>query len=303
MGARKAGDYPRTLGEFPRRFPDDEACLRYLVETRWPDGFRCPSCGGREARVRAKRTTWVCRSCRRHVSPTAATILHRSKLPLTTWFAAAYIVASLKPGISALQLQWQLGLSRYETAWLLLHKLRRAMVDPDRPRLSGTVEVDEAWVGGAQAGHKGGRQRKNRKALMVGVAIERRAKSLGRLRLEVVRDDSADTLTAFVGVGVDHLDHYHNGFVFRFNRRYDPMAGFATLLGLGTIIGPTTGDQIRSPLVPGATTRRRGRATGLRTRRFSLDIVERPAGRRRRGSKTMAKGLPESRDHVGSPGQ
>lgn len=356
MGGRKVGDYPRTLGEFYRRFPDDAACLAYLAETRWPDGFRCPGCGGREARTLRTRSTWVCRSCRRHVSPTAGTILHRSKLPLTTWFAAAYIVASLKPGVSALQLQWQLGLSRYETAWLLLHKLRRAMVDPDRSRLSGTVEVDETWVGGAQAGLKGGRQRKNRKALMVAVAVERREKSLGRLRLEVVRDDSADTLGAFVernvepgsivisdawpgytdlaaraythlslsqaamrraglepdavpgvhrvvsnlktwlrgthhGVGADHLDHYLNEFVFRFNRRYHPMAGFATLLGLGTALGPTTGDQIRSPLAPGATARRRGRATGLTTGRFSIEIIERPYRRTR----ATGAGTPDGR--------
>jgi hypothetical protein len=78
-------------------------------------------------------------------------VLHRTRLPLTTWFVAAYLVASLEPGISALQVQAQLGLSRYETAWLLLHKLRRAMVNPDRSRLSGTVEVDEIWVGGVQA--------------------------------------------------------------------------------------------------------------------------------------------------------
>ena len=112
-------------------------------------------------------------------------------------------MASLKPGVSALQLQAQLGISRYETAWLLLHKVRRAMVDPDRSRLAGTVEVDETWVGGKQAGLKGGRQRKNRKALMVAVAVERREKSLGRLRLEVVPDDSAAPLGAFIARTID----------------------------------------------------------------------------------------------------
>ena len=130
-------------------------------------------------------------------------MLHRTRLPLTTWFAAAYLAASLKPGVSALQLQAQLGISRYETAWLLLHKLRRAMVDPDRSRLAGTVEVDETWVGGKQAGLKGGRQRKHRKALMVAVAVERREKSLGRLRLEVVPDDSAATLGAFIARNIE----------------------------------------------------------------------------------------------------
>jgi transposase-like protein len=341
MGGRKPGDYPRTLGEFSRRFHDDDACLRYLVETRWPAGFRCPKCAGSDGGLLSTRRVWVCRSCRHHTSATAGTVLHRTRLPLTTWFAAAYLVASLKPGVSALQLQAQLGISRYETAWLLLHKVRRAMVDPDRSRLAGTVEVDETWVGGKQAGLKGGRQRKHRKALLVAVAVERREKSLGRLRLEVVPDDSAATLGAFIartiepgstvvsdawsgysglaaqdythrslsqaamkraglegdavpgvhrvvsnlktwllgthhGVGADHLDHYLNEFVFRFNRRYHPMAGFARLLALGTSQSPTTAGEIRAPLPPHAAKRRRGRSTGLTTaRRLTGEVIER----------------------------
>jgi ribosomal protein L37AE/L43A/transposase-like protein len=341
MGGRKSGDYPRTLGAFYRRFHDDDACLQYLVETRWPDGFRCPKCGGSDAGRLTTRRVWVCRSCRHHTSATAGTVLHRTRLPLTTWFAAAYLVASLKPGISALQLQAQLGISRYETAWVLLHKLRRAMVDPDRSRLAGTVEVDETWVGGKQVGLKGGRQRKGRKALMVVVAVERREKSLGRLRLEVIPDDTFETLGAFIarniesgstvvsdawsgytglaakdythlslshsamkraglegdvvpgvhrvvanlktwlmgthhGVGADHLDHYLNEFVFRFNRRYHPMAGFASLLGLGTSQSPTTADEIRAPLPGAAAKRRRGRSTGLTaTRWLAIEVAER----------------------------
>jgi transposase-like protein len=162
MGGRKPGDYPRTPGAFYGRFHDEDACPHYLVETRWPDGFRCPKCNSDDCGWLSTRRIWVCRSCRHHTSVTAGTVLHRTRLPLTTWFAAAYLVASLKQGISALQLQAQLGIPRYETSWLLLHKLRRAMVDPDRSRLAGTVEVDEAWVGGKQVGLKGGRQRKDR---------------------------------------------------------------------------------------------------------------------------------------------
>lgn len=332
MRSKKSGDYPRTLDEFYRRFHTDDSCLRYLVATRWPAGFRCPKCGGSDGRFLTTRRVWVCRSCQRHTSATAGTVLHRTRLPLRTWFAAAYLMASLKPGVSALQLQGQLGISRYETAWVLLHKLRRALIDPNRSQLTGTVEVDETWVGGKQAGLKGGRQRKGRKALMVAVAVERRANNLGRLRLEVVPDDTATTLEAFVvrniapgstvvsdawtgysdlvaknytheshsqaamkragiagdavpgvhrvvanlktwllgthhGVGADHLDHYLNEFVFRFNRRYYPMAGFATLLGLGTTQSPTTAEKIRAPLSPGAASRPRGRSTGLTSRR------------------------------------
>ena len=149
------------------------------------------------------RRTWQCRACRRHTSATAGTVLHRSKLPLSAWFTAAYLMTSLKPGISALQLQGQLGLTRFETAWFLLHKLRRAMVNPDRTQLSGTVEVDETWIGGKQAGLKGGRQRKGRKAIEVVVAVERREKSLGRLRLEIIRDDGSETRYDFIKRNVE----------------------------------------------------------------------------------------------------
>jgi transposase-like protein len=215
MGARTLGDYPRNLTQFRRRFPGDEACLHYLVETRWPEGFRCPRCGSPDACLLGTRRLWQCRSCRHQTSATAGTILHRSRLPLTAWFTAAYLMASLKPGISALQLSQQLDI-HYETAWLMLHKLRRAMVNPDRSKLTGEVEVDETWIGGKQAGLKGGRQRNDRKALLVAVAVERRAKQrtpgqpppkhthyLGRLRLEVVPDDRQETLSPFVERNVE----------------------------------------------------------------------------------------------------
>jgi transposase-like protein len=249
-------------------------------------------------------------------------------------------MTSLKPGISALQLQRQLGLVSFGTTWVLLHKLRRAMVNPDRRKLTGSVQVDETPIGGKQAGLKGGRQRHGRKALLVAVAVERREKALGRLRSEVVPDASQLTLGGFIarnvepgstiisdawqgyagldpalythlplsqaamrragrepdavpgvhrvvsnlktwlrgthhGVGADHLDHYLDEFVFRFNRRFYPMAGFATLLGLGTTSPPTPIEQILSPLADGATSRRRGRSTGLTKARFSIQIIER----------------------------
>lgn len=95
------------------------------------------------------------------------------------------------------------------------------------------------------------------------------------------------------GVGADHLDHYLNEFVFRFNRRFYPMAGFATLLGLGTDLGPTTTDEIRSPLAPGSAARHRGRSTGLTSSRFSLTIVERRPRRRRRPVAAVGEGAPE----------
>jgi len=127
--------------------------------------------------------------------------LHRTRRPLTEWFWAAYLVATHKPGLSALQLQRQLGISRYETAWAMLQKLRRAMVRPDREPLHEKVEVDETYIGGPEAGLRGGRQLQG-KALVV-AAVEIRGRASGRVRLRVVRDASADSLCGFVKATVE----------------------------------------------------------------------------------------------------
>lgn len=111
--------------------------------------------------------------------------MHGIHTSLRLWFWAAYLVATHTPGISAVQLQRQLGISRYETAWLILQKLRRAMVAPEREPLRGEVEVDETLVGGHHEGRRGGRQRDGNKTL-VGVIVEARGQGSGRLRLHVL---------------------------------------------------------------------------------------------------------------------
>ena len=195
-------DFPRTLAEFQGRFASEEDCRRYLVACRWPDGFRCPRCGEPDAYELAGRELLQCRACRHQASVTAGTVLHRTHVPLRLWFAAAYLVTTHTPGFSAVQLQRQLGLGRYETAWTMLHKLRRAMVRPERDRLSGVVEVDEAYVGGLEEGRRGGRRRDSGKSIVVG-AVEVRGRGSGRVRLAVVRDLSAASLVPFVEASVD----------------------------------------------------------------------------------------------------
>ena len=140
-------DFPRSLIEFQRRFPDEGACAAYLAQARWPDGFRCPACGhGKGWELSTKAFTWECARCGRQTSVTAGTVMHGSKLPLTVWFWAAYLMATHSNGIAALQLQAQLGLGSYKSAWLLCAKLRRAMVAPGRSPLAGLVEVDETAI-------------------------------------------------------------------------------------------------------------------------------------------------------------
>ena len=121
---------------------------------------------------------------------------------MTTWFWAAYLMTTDKRGISALLLQRQLGIRRYETAWLILHKLRRAMVNAAREPLHGDVEIGDTWIGGAQPGIRGSRQLKGRKAVIVFVAVEKRADRSGRVRLAVVPDFKHTTMVQFVRANV-----------------------------------------------------------------------------------------------------
>lgn len=190
---RRPVDQPQSLLEFQRAFPDEAACADYMERVRWPDGFHCPDCGvvGTPTRFVAKPEVLRCRTCLHETSLTAGTVMHRSKQPLQVWFWAAYLVSTQTPGMSALQFQRQLGLSRYETAFNLLHKLRAGMVRPDKDRIGDefAVEVDESFVGGRTKG-KG---RGNTDAPLVIAAVEvrerlsekkgRRTKYAGRLRL------------------------------------------------------------------------------------------------------------------------
>jgi hypothetical protein len=199
-------DFPRSLFEFQRRFPDEPACAAYLAQLRWPDGFRCPACGHAKGWALAgKRFTWECAGCARQTSVTAGTVMHASKLPLTVWFWAAYLMATHSNGIAALQLQAQLGLGSYKSAWLLCAKLRRAMVAPGRAPLAGLVELDETAI---PLRHKddppgGGHGRSPRGKMLVAGAVEVAAAGRpGRARLAANPDASAASLHRFVGTEV-----------------------------------------------------------------------------------------------------
>jgi len=191
---RLVEDYPRTLADFEARFGTEDACRAYLIQLRWPDGFRCPACGqGKSWLVRA--TLFQCASCGRQTSVTAGTIFQDTRTSLRTWFCAMWWVTSQKTGASAMGLQRILGLGSYETAWTWLHKLRRAMVRPGRDRLSGTVEVDETYLGATEKGVRG---RQTQKKALIAVAAEEVGAGIGRIRMRRIPDASADSLQAFV---------------------------------------------------------------------------------------------------------
>jgi transposase-like protein len=194
-------DFPRSLLEFQRRFADDASCAAYLIAARWPDGFVCPACGGVKGwGLATKASTFECAACHRQTSVTAGTVLHGSKLPLTVWFWAAYLMATHSNGISALQLQKQLGLGSYKSAWLLCAKLRRAMVAPNRALLSGLVEIDETEIVCRSEDEplNGGGGRSHQGKMPVAGAVEVRDGGPGRIRLIAIKDYAAKTLHAVI---------------------------------------------------------------------------------------------------------
>ena len=216
---RGGADYPRNWSEFQAWFSGEAECIAYLERLRWPDGFRCPSCGGARA-WRTNRGLWVCAGCQRQTSVTAGTIFDKTRTPLRTWFATVWHVTGQKTGVSALGLQHVMGFS-YETAWAHLHKLRRAMVRPGRDRLRGDVEVDETYVGGEEQGRVG---RSTLKKAIVVIAIDSQAgQGLGRVRLDVVEDASQASLEEFVQRVVEKGSRV----------RTDAWSGYSRLVELG----------------------------------------------------------------------
>jgi transposase-like protein len=213
-------DYPATWQQFLAWFPEEATCRSYLERLRWPKGFVCPKCSATGWRLTDGR--WICGQCNRKTSVTAGTVFDKTRTPLTTWFAAVWYVTNQKNGVSALGLQRVLGLGSYQTAWTMLHKLRRAMVRPDRDRLSGVVEVDETFVGGEETGTRG---RETNTKSVVAVAAEENGQGIGRIRLSRIADASADSLGPFVSEMIEpgsvvHTDGW-GGYITVTKRGYD----------------------------------------------------------------------------------
>ena len=176
-------DYPRTLSEFDKWFSSEAECGEFLRRLRWPNEFECPACGtvgGWET----SRGLLRCPSCARQTSLTAGTLFEGTRKPLRLWFQAIWYFTNQKHGVSALGLQRVLGLGSYQTAWAWLHKLRRAMVRPGRDRLSGDVEVDETFLGGADFDIDG----RGTDRALIAIAAEVRGRGVGRIRMARVHE-------------------------------------------------------------------------------------------------------------------
>ncbi len=207
QSSRWKDDRPPSIKKFMESFADDYACAAHLATHRWPKGFVCPHCGSTRAwRLETKPWVWECagrvpdqrrpgkdRRCGKQTSLIAGTAMHGTHLPLRTWFIAAYLMATHSNSISALQLQSKIGVT-YKTAWLLLHKLRRCMVDPDRKPLYGLVEVDETSIGlRTKSDPVTGGQGKSTvgKRFIIGAVEKRGPRKSGRLRLAPLPENNA----------------------------------------------------------------------------------------------------------------
>jgi transposase-like protein len=190
--------FPSTLLEFQAQFPDEASCWSYLRQARWPQGFRCSRCGGRGSHCLVARRLEQCRSCRYQGSVTAGTVFHGTRVPLRVWFLGIFFLARHKTGISARQFQRDTGLGSYQTAWTLLHKLRSGLTAHPAQCLNGDVEADETYIGGHRPGQLGRGVGKTG----VAIAVERRAKTAGKVRLAVIPRATTAVLTSFVHASI-----------------------------------------------------------------------------------------------------
>lgn len=193
------GKFPLTIVEFQNQFSSDQHCRDFLFKLRWPKGFVCRRCGHDEAWL-TSRDLYHCRKCNDQISVTARTLFQDTRKPIQLWFHAMWYITSQKNGVSVLGLQRVLGLSRYQTVWFWLQKLRHAMVRPGRDKLCGTVEVDETFLGGPKPGKRGrGAAGKD----LVMICVEDQKYGMGRIRLLRIENASGKSLLNGINKSVE----------------------------------------------------------------------------------------------------
>ena len=196
-------EYPMTFSEFTTRFATEEQCRDYLYTLRWPEESVCPKCRQSTGATRIGETLFQCHNCRHQTSVIAGTIFQDTRKPLKEWFTAIWWVTTQKNGASAMGLQRVLGQKSYTTAWTWLQKIRKAMIYPNRTKLSGMVEVDECYIGGEEHDGKRGRGTENKSLVVVGVELLEGKNQLGRVRMKVVDDASQESLVGFIKENVE----------------------------------------------------------------------------------------------------
>ncbi len=194
--------YPKDFQEFLVQFKSEEDCWNYIFKIRWPSGFVCPKCNVRNKFWMTEKKLIHCSSCGHQASVTGGTIFHGTRKPLLIWFHIMWWVVAQKTGASANNLMDFMGFGSYETAWSWLHKLRRAMVRPERDKLSGEVEVDETYIGGKEIG-KGKQGRGAETKTLVIAATECIGKQIGRVRFKCIPEASGEYLLQFIEENIE----------------------------------------------------------------------------------------------------
>lgn len=206
----------QSIFEVVKRFNTEARCIAHLERIRWPHGLECPECHKKrimkfiaKGKTGKERFLYECVDCRYQYSVTVGTIFHDSHLPLVKWFLAIYMICSAKKGIAAKQLQRELEIGSYKTAWYMAHRIRLAMQeDPQFCRkYSGIVEIDETYVGGKGKGPRG--RALDRKVPVVGI----KERTSGKIRLKAIQDASKRTLADFIRKNVEpgaemHTDEF-----------------------------------------------------------------------------------------------
>ena len=183
----------------------EDDCWRYLFTMRWSDGYVCSKCGSNKYWITEKRLIH-CVNCGHQASVTAGTIFQGTRKPLLLWFHIIWWLVAQKTGTSAYNLKDFMGFGSYETAWTWLHKLRRAMIRPNRNKLVGDIEIDETYIGGKESG-KGAQGRGAETKSLVVVAVECKGKQIGRVRFRIINDASAEELIPFIEDNIEPGSH------------------------------------------------------------------------------------------------
>ncbi|MGB9364936.1 MAG: IS1595 family transposase [Xanthobacteraceae bacterium] len=182
-----------TVQQFEAAFPDEDACIAYLVARRWPEGVSCPRCENKEVYALGTGRHWQCQSCNSdgyRFSHIAGTVFENTNKPLKDWFRVTHTMLTSKKGVSALQIHRTMGFGSYKTAWYMCHRIRAALIEMDMDKLGGIVEVDESWIGGKDRNkHRskrgfGGKHAPSTKTPIIG-AVSRKGSVVARVLASV----------------------------------------------------------------------------------------------------------------------
>ena len=183
-----------SLKEFLIKFSTEQACQQELERIRWPDGYACPRCENRGHRcfLRGGRKMFECSQCGHQTHPGVGTIFTDTKLPLTTWFIAIYLLTQSKTNVSALELTRHLDVC-YRTAWRMKHKIMEAMTQQESSRqLQGFIEIDDAYLGGERNGGLVGRGSPGKQAFIIAVSTDQEGRPHHAVADPVARFDKAE---------------------------------------------------------------------------------------------------------------